>query len=665
MRKTTEIRNVVTPVFMAILIFFMLTAYAAVESASLDHFDNCKPLEVDFIVLEGDATLRSIEQHIVSDLARVGITVNTRLLNRDDMNAVMVNGTFNLAFSESWGAPYDPQAFAASWSTRDEAYYAALQGLPEPNTHDVLHQKIDDALLEETEMGREQAWTEILSIMHGQATELPFSGRRIPAVINKRLYGYIPGHQQYDYPVHTIRVASGSKTLTLAPGTQQGLLSNVSGIGRLDPHTYRPNEFFSNNWVYDGLVEYGPGGTILPALAVSWDVSDRTGGGQIYTFNLRQNVKFHDGASWKCEVAKLNFDHVLAEPLRTGDYHGWYGLPRHISGWSCTSDYVLVVTTDDNYYPFLQELSFIRPLRMMSPNMFVGGLASDPLTQNSCHTGWGNITYFSTITKSNLTVQCAGMVGGGVSNGGTVSGTGRWKYIQTVSDSSGGISEIHFTINSDHWDVSSSDDSVDEIILKYYPTTDAVRDALTDGILDAVIGGGVLSEADIALFHHNDNVSVSLTESIQNRIIVFNTNRAPTNDLQNRKVIIHAIDKASIINEEFAGLADVAESLFPKHAPYCGADLTPKPDYDIEKAQLLNCPNKPVMNTAEIPTEREKTELSKGVIAVIAILGVSFVMVGVAVAFMYTREKAGNPLFQPLNPKMVTRSDEIVVGENL
>ena len=56
MRKTTEIRNVVTPVFMAILIFFMLTAYAAVESASLDHFDNCKPLEVDFIVLEGDAS---------------------------------------------------------------------------------------------------------------------------------------------------------------------------------------------------------------------------------------------------------------------------------------------------------------------------------------------------------------------------------------------------------------------------------------------------------------------------------------------------------------------------------------------------------------------------------------------------------------------------------
>ena len=44
-----------------------------------------------------------------------------------------------------------------------------------------------------------------------------------------------------------------------------------------------------------------------------------------------------------------------------------------------------------SYYPLLQELSFIRPLRFMSPTMFVGGLGSDALTQNSCPTGWGVI----------------------------------------------------------------------------------------------------------------------------------------------------------------------------------------------------------------------------------------------------------------------------------
>ena len=78
---------------------------------------------------------------------------------------------------------------------------------------------------------------------------------------------------------------------------------------------------------------------------------------------------------------------------------------------------------------------------------------------------------------------------------------------------------------------------------------------------------------------------------MQNRIIVLNTGKAPTDSLQNRKVIIHAIDKASIIDKELAGMDEPAISLFPKNAPYSGAHLTPLPDYDPEKAQLLNCPS--------------------------------------------------------------------------
>ena len=39
----------------------------------------------------------------------------------------------------------------------------------------------------------------------------------------------------------------------MAPGAQSGLFNTV---GRLDPHSYRPNEFFANNWVYEGLVAY-------------------------------------------------------------------------------------------------------------------------------------------------------------------------------------------------------------------------------------------------------------------------------------------------------------------------------------------------------------------------------------------------------------------------
>merc|ERR1719282_2328190 len=75
-----------------------------------------------------------------------------------------------------------------------------------------------------------------------------------------------------------------------------------------------------------------------------------------------------------------------------------------------------------------------------------------------------------------------------------------------------------------------------------------------------------------------------------NTIVVMNAAKKPTNDLQLRKIVLHAIDKAAIVDTELAGSSVVADSLFPKDAPYCNIDLTPRWDYDIEKAQLMNCP---------------------------------------------------------------------------
>jgi nickel transport system substrate-binding protein len=422
-----------------------------------------------------------------------------------------------------------------------------------------------------------------------------------------------------------------------------------TGIGRLDPHTYRPNEFFASNWIYDGLVEYGAGGAVLPSLAASWTVADTAapGKGKTYTFNLRQGVTFHDGAAWNCSVAKLNFDHVMASPLTTGDYHGWYGLPQQLASWSCTSNFVLVVVTKEKYYPLMQELSFIRPLRMASPNMFVGGLASDPLKQNSCHKGWGN------ITDSGVTVQCAGMGGGGITANGTAFGTGRWKYSKTEKGGDGKITKVHFAIHADHWDAPSGN-HVNELVIVHYPTHDAVKTALLDGSLDAVLGAGVLTEEDVAAMRtsNTDKVSVVLTEAIQNRIIVLNTAKAPTDKLQMRKVIIHAVDRDAIIKKELAGLAEAAESLFPKDTPYCGAHLTPRPDYDIEKAKMLNCPTPAtqVYVTKEVTKQvtKEKNEMPAGAIAAIGILGVAAFAGVLMLVVMYRREKAGDPMFKQL-----------------
>ena len=77
-------------------------------------------------------------------------------------------------------------------------------------------------------------------------------------------------------------------------------------------------------------------------------------------------MTFHDGEAWNCGVAKLNFDHVLAAELTTDWWHGWYGLPGKVKNWACPSGntaMTFTLETTGTYYPLLQELSYIRPLR--------------------------------------------------------------------------------------------------------------------------------------------------------------------------------------------------------------------------------------------------------------------------------------------------------------
>lgn len=103
-------------------------------------------------------------------------------------------------------------------------------------------------------------------------------------------------------------------------------------------------------------------------MAISWTEDDRTndGGKYIITFKLRPGVKFHDGTEWNSTVAEANFNMVFAEPLLSADYHGWYDLPKRIKGWRAVDSLTFEVQLDSPYYPALQELAYIRPLRMLS-----------------------------------------------------------------------------------------------------------------------------------------------------------------------------------------------------------------------------------------------------------------------------------------------------------
>lgn len=62
--------------------------------------------------------------------------------------------------------------------------------------------------------------------------------------------------------------------------------------------------------VFEGLTRFASDGTIRPALAQSWEVSED---GKEYTFHLQPGVTFHDGTTFDAEDVKFSLDRARAE----------------------------------------------------------------------------------------------------------------------------------------------------------------------------------------------------------------------------------------------------------------------------------------------------------------------------------------------------------------
>jgi len=274
-------------------------------------------------------------------------------------------------------------------------------------------------------------------------------------------------------------------------------------------------------------------------------------------------------------VAKLNFEHVFAEPLTSADYHGWYKLPTILSSITCDNNDDLVLQTSTPYSGILQELTFIRPLRMLSPASFQSTDADSWKTSNSCPTGWGE------VAGASETITCAGIK--------SPIGTGPFKYISRTTDDADIDQEVVFHAFDDYW---GGAPDIDVLKIKYFATSTAVKDALVAGNLDMVAGDRVLAPADLTdlMTTHSTEFYTFMSPVIMNSVVIINSGKAPTDDIQLRKAIIHGVDKTAIIKKELDGIGDSADRLFPVSAPYSQVELTPRWDYDFEKAELLNCP---------------------------------------------------------------------------
>ncbi len=153
--------------------------------------------------------------------------------------------------------------------------------------------------------------------------------RGIPALPNPDL------NRRRFAALSSIGLAAFGLPLTAAAGPGEGTSSrgNLAQVGRrviygygaeavnLDPSDAidRPSFDVTLN-LYEGLVELAEDGSIVPALAESWTLSEDT---LTWTFVLREGVTFHDGTTFDAEAVKFTFDRVLDEANGLGGFGQW------------------------------------------------------------------------------------------------------------------------------------------------------------------------------------------------------------------------------------------------------------------------------------------------------------------------------------------------------
>jgi peptide/nickel transport system substrate-binding protein len=139
---------------------------------------------------------------------------------------------------------------------------------------------------------------------------------------------------------------------------------DVDPVGHLDVHSSQLDiNAILQRPVFDSLVSQNPDGTIVPWLAKSWSISDD---GLRYTFVLRDDVSFTDGAPFNAEAVKANFDHIVAPATASAQASSMLG-GAFYAGTTVVDASTVQVDFNQPFAPFLQnaaavQLGFYSPL---------------------------------------------------------------------------------------------------------------------------------------------------------------------------------------------------------------------------------------------------------------------------------------------------------------
>lgn len=159
-------------------------------------------LNVDLVFTGTDAISKSIAEIIQAELGHIGIGVALIGEEESSVTARQHDGSFDMIFSQTFGAPYDPHAHLSSMRSPSHADYQAQLGL-----HDKaqLDASISEALLSRDEARRRALYANILTRLHEEAIYLPLTHVTAMALIRPGVSAISFGAMSSEIPFERFR----------------------------------------------------------------------------------------------------------------------------------------------------------------------------------------------------------------------------------------------------------------------------------------------------------------------------------------------------------------------------------------------------------------------------------------------------------------------------
>jgi peptide/nickel transport system substrate-binding protein len=277
--------------------------------------------------------------------------------------------------------------------------------------------------------------------------------------------------------------------------------------------------------VYEGLVQFAADGSVLPKLAVSWEISDD---GLTYVFHLKSGVRFHDGSAFDADAAKFSLERVIA----AGSVNPQKSRFLAIRAVEAADPQTLRVVLRQRSGGLLQSLAFGSAV-MVSPQ--------------SAH-----------------------------DNAVKPIGTGPFRFLRWRRGDS-----ITLDRNPDFRDAPAA---LDQVTFKFIADPTAAFAALMADDVDAF--ANYPAPESFAQFAADRRFQVLTGTTEMETVLGLNHRVAPLNNVLVRRAISFALDRHAIIEGAMFGYGTPIGSHFPPHNP-AYVDLTGMYPHDIAKAREL------------------------------------------------------------------------------